>query len=196
MAKCVYAVEGLDRLGKSTLIEGIQHRLGFYQVVHFGKPQVLDVYKGAVASIQERPHFTGNPTGYQQYVYQREAFINSMIMAQSGARLIYDRWHLGEDVYAHLYRDYPGDYVFAIEKAMEFDLRGDIRLILLTEDFDRSKHFVSDGSSFDDTKRRDEQELFVKAFQKSIIPDKRIICVTDLSGKFRPKSDILDEALA
>jgi len=28
--KTVYAVEGLDRLGKSTLIEGIRQALGYY----------------------------------------------------------------------------------------------------------------------------------------------------------------------
>ena len=195
MAKCVYAIEGLDRLGKSTLIDGIQQRLGFYQVVHFGKPEVLDIYRDAVPSFQELPHFSNNLPAYSKYVYQRETFINSMVMAQSGARLIFDRWHLGEDVYAPLYRGYTGEYVFALERAAQLHLVGDIRLILLTEDFDRSLHFVSDGNSFDDSKRVKEQELFVQAFQKSIILDKRIICVTGLNGKLRSRDDILDEAL-
>ena len=34
----------------------------------------------------------------------------------------------------------------------------DTRLILLTEDFSVSKHFVDDGESFDITKREKEQE--------------------------------------
>ena len=33
MSKFVYAIEGLDRLGKSTLIEGILQKLGYFQVM-------------------------------------------------------------------------------------------------------------------------------------------------------------------
>ena len=47
MAKTVYAIEGIDRLGKGTLISGILNRVGFYNVVHFGKPEVLKVYADA-----------------------------------------------------------------------------------------------------------------------------------------------------
>ena len=43
--KFVYAIEGLDRLGKSSLIEDIINQQGFYQVIHFGKPKVLQVYQ-------------------------------------------------------------------------------------------------------------------------------------------------------
>lgn len=190
--KTVFAIEGLDRLGKSTLIEGIKNQLGFYQVIHFSKPEKLDWYTNE-CTIDK---VSGIPaTSTPQFLYQLESFKNSMILAKSGARLIYDRWHLGEAVYAPLYRGYPGDYVFGLEQRMEMGAVNDIRLILLTEDFNRSKHFVSDGESFDDTKRRDEQELFIKAFNKSIIKDKRIICVTDLNGNYRNKNEILKEAL-
>lgn len=183
--KLVYGIEGLDRLGKSTLIEGIKRALGFYQVIHFGKPEKLAYYQGETLDGKDA----------QEFSYQYDSFLNSMLLAGSGARLIFDRWHLGENVYAPMYRKYDGDYVFDLERKTELDENQHVRLILLTEDFRISKHFESDGESFDDTKRQEEQELFIQAFNKSTIPDKRIVCVTASNGQFRPKFEILEEAI-
>jgi hypothetical protein len=131
------------------------------------------------------------------YTYQYYTFLNSMKLANSGARLIFDRWHLGEAVYAPLYRGYSGDYVFDLEARYSVQESNYVRLILLVEDFAISEHFVSDGGSFDDTKREAEQKLFIEAFNKSSVKDKRMICVTDpVTGKFRNRQDVLKEALA
>jgi hypothetical protein len=66
----------------------------------------------------------------------------------------------------------------------------------LTENFDISQHFVDDGLSFDPKARREEQELFLKAFHKSNIKDKRIVCVThEMTGKFKDKQRILKECI-
>lgn len=191
MAKTVFAVEGLDRLGKSTLIEGILDRLGYYEVIHFSKPKKLSAYAGTSPVV-------GVPaTSLQVYHYQQESFRNSMLLARSGARLIFDRWHLGEVVYAPMYRLYGGDYVFDFERNHHLDT-ADVRLILLTEDFGVSKHFKDDGLSLGTADDRDEEQgRFIVAFNRSIIRDKRIVCVTDpLTGGFKPKSQVLDEVLA
>ena len=184
MAKSVYAIEGIDRLGKTTLIQNIQHKLGFYQTVHFGKPVRLNMYEYSV----------GDPLQN----YQIASFRNSMIMAKSGARLIFDRWHLGECVYAPMYREYDGTYVFDLEKRLMLDETGDIRLVLLTEDFNISQHFVDDHQSIGAvSNRRDEQALFIEAFNRSIIRDKRMVCVTDPAlGGFKTPHQILDEVLS
>lgn len=193
MSKFVYAIEGLDRLGKSTLIKNIQQQLGFYQVIHFSKPEKLAAYcdpQSAFHILHE-----GEQNIELQH-YQYACFCNSMKLAQSGAKLIFDRWHLGEAVYSPLYRKYDGNYVFDLERKYKLDETNFVRLILLVEDFNVGKHFVSDGDSFDDTKRKEEQALFVSAFNKSHIVDKLIICVTDPeTGNFRPAADILKEAL-
>lgn len=188
--KTVYAVEGLDRLGKSTLIDGIRDALGYYEVVHFSKPQKLARYANTAG-------VPGVPAGVQQvYHYQHESFLNSMLLAKSGARIIFDRWHLGEVVYSPMYRGYSGEYVYGLEKLLGEN--ADLRLILLTEDFDVARHFVDDGHSLgtvDD--REEEQARFVNAFNRSSICDRRIICVTDPGlGGFRPKDQILTEALS
>lgn len=183
MQKRVYIIEGLDRLGKSTLIENIQQKFGFYQVIHYQKPKILDRY------VEDMP-------GKEAWTYQTESFVSMFQLIESCSRLILDRAHLGECVYAPMYRKYDGDYVFDLEKSFGMELEDDVRLILLTEDFDRSKHFVDDGLSLGSAdKRAHEQRLFIDAFNKSIFPDKKIICVTDpITGKFRSQEDILKEA--
>lgn len=194
----VFAIEGLDRLGKSSLIQRIKNHLGFYQVIHFSKPEILDVYFSTM--------FPEGSDGYvrtkrdAQYFYQRHSFDESMILAKSGAKLIFDRWHLGECVYAGAYRKYDGEYVFDLEKNHELDKADHIRLILLTEDFDISAHFNDDGLSLGSSSRENrkvEQGLFIEAFNKSSILDKRIICVTDpKTGKFKTKEQILEEVIS
>lgn len=188
--KTVYAVEGLDRLGKSTLIEGIRQALGYYEVIHFSKPQRLARYANSSRVV-------GVPPGGQQvYHYQHESFLNSMLLAKSGARIIFDRWHLGEVVYSPMYRGYSGEYVYSLEKQLGENV--DLRLILLTEDFDIARHFVDDGHSLGTVEdREEEQERFISAFNRSSIRDRRIVCVTDRGlGGFRSKDQILTEALS
>lgn len=196
MSKRVYAIEGIDHLTKSTLIDGIRQAEGYYEVIHFTKPEKLKLY--AEKTMREMPwgSFHLSDSVLPLLIYQQACFWNSMVMVQSGARLIFDRWHLGEVVYSPLYRGYSGDYVFALEYEFDLDELADVRLILLTEDFTISKHFVSDGESFDDGKRKEEQALFIKAFERSIIRDKRVICVTDPeTGFFKRREQILEEAL-
>lgn len=184
--KLVYAIEGLDRLGKSTLVNGIRNKLGYYEVIHFGKPQNLAIYRGA------------NGGRVPVALYQEESFRNSMLLANSNARIIFDRWHLGEYVYAPMYRAYEGDYVFDLERRSGVDVNPNIRLVLLTEDFSISRHFVDDGESLGAIeKREEEQDRFITAFNLSGIKDKRIVCVTDPGlGGFKPESWILDEVLS
>ncbi len=194
----VFAIEGIDSLGKSTLISNIKNAAGFFQVIHFSKPEILDVHYLNMFD-------SGSPGDERAkrdalFIYQSRSFENSMLIAKSGARIIYDRWHLGECVYAPMYRKYDGNYVFDIEQVHEMNLAENVRLILLTEDFETSNHFQDDGLSLGSSSRENrelEQTRFLHSFNKSIITDKRIICVTDkTTGKFRDQYDILSEAVA
>jgi len=191
--KKVFGIEGLDRLGKSTLIDGILNRLGFHQVIHFAKPQKLDVYVKAASRVPASVTEAYAPA----YLYQQASFYNSMKLATSGAHVIFDRWHIGEVVYSPMYRKYSGDYVYNLELQAGLDTYNKVRLILLTENFETAKHFIDDGQSLGPIeKRAEEQERFLEAFNRSNIPDKRIICVTNpTTGGFRDKDDILEEAL-
>lgn len=191
MTITAYAIEGLDRLGKSSLIQSIRNELGYFEVIHFQKPQVLRAYE--LTKPEHLPAIKNLPL----YHYQAESFRNSMLIAKSGARVIFDRWHLGEIVYSPLYRGYSGDYVFEQERVAQLDACNNIKLILLVEDFFKSTHFVDDGQSLGAAVNRPmEQQAFINAFNKSIIKNKKIISVTDpVTGKFKHKDDILAEAL-
>jgi hypothetical protein len=182
-----FLIEGIDRLGKDTLIKGIQNRNGYHLVLHYSTPLKPECYRLDHGLSAER-----------QY---QEASFRTMFQLLRDRRypsMICNRAHLGECVYAPLYRGYPGEYVFDIERAFNAHKLPRTRLILLTEDFDTSSHFVDDRRSLGSIdNRRKEQELFLKAFENSTIKDKMIICVTDQeTGRFKPTERILNEVLS
>lgn len=196
-----YLIEGLDRLGKSTLIDGILNARGFHQVIHYEKPKLLDVYMDPRVVHHK---FLVKPdekeAAWKQRAleeYQYDSFHAMFAMIQSGAHLIMDRAHLGEMVYAPLYRKYNGDYVLSLEEEYHVNTCYHAKLILLTEDFSKSKHFQDDGQSLGpESARAKEQELFINAFERSKFRYKQIVNVTGEDGNFRPKEDILAEVLS
>lgn len=179
-----FLIEGLDRLGKNLLIAGIQNRLGYHAVIHCSKPMPSDYYTSLSATGALR-------------LFQEDAFRTMFSILQGAGSIIYNRAHLGECVYAPLYRGYSGSYVFDLENEFCAPRMANVRLVLLTENFDVSKHFQDDGKSLGPTtQRRDEQHLFVRAFTLSRFPDKRMVNVTDAgTGGFRAANEILDEVL-
>jgi thymidylate kinase len=185
-----YLIEGLDRLGKDTLIQGIMNARGYHQVLHFSKPVVLDCYTdNGVAPKQ---------ASLREYQEQSFRTMFSLLRDAHRSKIICNRAHLGECVYAPLYRGYEGDYVFKLEQQFNMDENRDTNLILLWEDFGIAKHFVDDGESLGAISNREtEQGLFIDAFNKSKIQNKRMVCVTDQAlGGFKSKEQILEEALA
>lgn len=186
-----YLIEGLDRLGKDTLINGILNKRGYHQVLHFSKPVELDCYIPCPTGMTAK-----EIQSEALREYQKRSFRNmfSMLRDATFSHIICNRAHLGEYVYAPLYRDYAGEYVFDIERQFMQNVTS-TRLILLVEDFTVSKHFIDDGESFDITKREREQDLFLEAFHQSSILDKRIVNVTAPDGSFRNKLEILDDVL-
>ncbi|AVH84935.1 hypothetical protein RsoM2USA_6 [Ralstonia phage RsoM2USA] len=183
-------IEGVDRLGKDSLINGIQNKCGFFQVMHFEKPKRLDVYANL-----ENPNF--NPL----YYYQMESFKNMFDILDSSAKVICNRSHIGEVVYAPRYRGYSGNYVFDLEytdvhSSISFGLKGPARnccsntllVLLTTSDF---SFIQDDGESFDFSKKEEEQEDFISAVTKSSIQNKLIIDVAK-NGFYAPFETILD----
>ena len=183
-----FILEGIDFLGKDTLAQNIQHKLGFHQVIHYTKPLVLKAYEVPFLIDARREHAS-------QEQYQRESFRTMFKLLNSDIRLILNRAHLGECVYAPLYRGYSGDYIFELEKRANMGYNEDVRLILLVETFGTNA-IRDDGLSLGPLENRiREQDMFIDAFVRSIIPNKRMIAVTNDVG-YRDTQDILDEALA
>ena len=171
-------IEGVDRLGKDTLINNIMNKLGFFQTVHFQKPSLLEAYVDDVKQFYGED-FSKSKAGVNQALelYQRRSFSMMLDMLGSPARFIFNRAHLGEVVYSH-YREYDGSYVFDLEKkAIEAgsDFHETTLLILLhTSDFSFIK---DDGLSFDFQKKEEEQDKFIWAFERSKIKYKMMVDV-------------------
>jgi len=179
MTATAFIIEGLDRLGKGTLIENIQQECGFRMYYHYEKPKKLNAYFKSSSNFLEN--------------YQQASFEVGFQTLASCIPVIFDRFHLGETVYSPRYRNYSGDYVFELEEKYGADEMSHVKMILLTtSNFD---FIVDDGLSFDFSKKAEEQKDFISAFKKSIFPNKIIIDVHDGNGNFKDPKKILGEAL-
>lgn len=185
-------VEGIDRLGKDTLIQGVQDHLGFFQVLHYQKPKLLAKYsQKARRTLQEEQDVKTEALK----IYQFNSFIMMFKMMRANTRLICNRAHLGETVYAKRYRGYDGNFVFDIERLFSYSdgpLEKVLLVMLYTSDF---SFIEDDGQSLDVTKREEEQADFLEAFNKSLIPNKLLIDVCDKNGGFIPREVILQTVL-
>lgn len=195
-----WIIEGTDNLGKGLLIEGLLQNYGYHTYIHYEKPRLLQAY-----GYSEKQSESTKRDALADY--QRDSFVQGFKLLETGIPTIYDRFHLGECVYSDLYRGYSGDYVFTeIEdkyciqwpenpesKRMTPAIADSTRMILLiTSDF---SFIQDDGLSIDVTKREEEQELFIKAFNRSMIPNKVMIDVSKIGGgSFKSPIDILIEA--
>lgn len=201
-----FLIDGIDRLGKSTLIKNIIEELGYHLVIHYDKPKVLNYYMGTAQMIKESaPEDTDYDESYRQLspenlarrLYQEETNMGMFDLLRTDTPMIFDRTHLGEMVYAPLYRKYSGEYVYDLEKdyldTRPYTSPGSTRLILLVSS--NTDMLVDDGLGFDPAKKNDEQNLFIDAFNKSQIPNKVMIDVHDGKGGYRPYEDILMDAL-
>lgn len=176
-----FLIDGVDRLGKSTLTQSLLDELGYHLVIHYDKPKVLSAYQA-------------DPD--PRKVYQYECNVGMFTLLNTQVPMIFDRTHLGEMVYAPMYRKYSGDYVLEMEQQLKdrkfYSFESDVLLILLTtSNFDI---VTDDGQSFDFSKKDVEQELFKQAFEKSNFT-KVMVDVHDGKGGFKSKQEILNEVL-
>jgi hypothetical protein len=203
-----FLIDGIDRLGKSSLIKGILDELGYHLVIHYDKPLVLknDLHlakelklSGPDSGIGDFfiPNLGLSDQNLARLIYQDDANRTMFNLLATDTRLIFDRTHLGELVYAPLYRGYKGDYVYQMEETLieskPYTVQKDVRLILLISS--NTDMLVDDGLSFDPTKKAEEQQRFIDAFNKSKLPNKVMIDVHNGNGGYRPYADILKEAL-
>lgn len=198
-----FLIDGIDRLGKSSLIKKIQDEMGYYLVIHYDKPKLLGDFLDLAKSTleleltQECPFDYSHLTNEQLalFFYQEQVNFNMFELLKSDAHIIFDRTHLGEMVYAPMYRKYPGDYIYEIEK--DFTNASskvkEARLVLLT-----TSNFgilEDDGLSFDFSKKEIEQKKFIEAFDRSSLTNKVLVDVHDGQGKYRSYDEIFEEVM-
>lgn len=171
-----FLIEGVDRMGKSTLIKNLLDELGYHLVVHYDKPKKLKTYAAKYID----PLLT----------YQFELYNQMFKMIERDDYVIFDRAHLGEMVYAPMYRKYDVGYIRSLELSYRTD---SARLVLLTtSDFSFIK---DDGLSIDFAKKEEEQARFIQAFNASAIQDKVLVDVSNGKGSYKSPEAILAEVL-
>lgn len=165
-------IEGIDRCGKSTLINNILKNYGPHPIIHCSSPP-----KGVV-----------NPGKYQELFFEN-CF---KILNTNFNDIIFDRCHLGEYIYGPLYRKTDPNFIFDIEELYPNALEDTKLILLCTDDFSIMK---DDGLSFDFSARDREQDLFFEAFEKSKIRNKLILKVND-GNQYRNEIEIFNELKA
>ena len=60
-----FLIDGIDRLGKSSLIRRIQEIYGYHLVIHYDKPQDLEYYQGLAEDLK-----TSDPEDLSHLTYQ------------------------------------------------------------------------------------------------------------------------------
>jgi nicotinamide riboside kinase len=198
-----YLIDGIDRLGKSSLVKRIQDELGYHLVIHYDKPQVLTNYLIAAHGIKEStdPNYDFvkhlSVENIARYLYQEEVNRSMFELMKNDVPIIFDRTHLGEMVYAPLYRGYSGDYVYRFEKEFidekMYTQSYNVRLILLISS--NTEMLQDDGRSFDPTKKDEEQKMFIEAFNKSQLTNKVIVDVHNGAGGYKSFEDVFTEAI-
>ncbi len=183
-----FICEGIDRIGKDSLINGIINSLGYFNIFHKQAPEVNQYYSDLALKLK-----LSFPNA-NLYMYQCESFISDMVMLKQAEvkqfNLIMNRSWIGEAVYAKRYRGYDGNFVFDLEKISGIDKLDKTLLVLLyTSSFDFIK---DDGKSLDFSKKEEEQKDFIEAFNRSIIKHKLMLDVHDGSGGFVRPEKLLD----
>lgn len=213
MKKTKYLIDGIDRLGKSSLIARIQEAFGYHLVIHYDKPKNLEcnesfaksLKKSASEFLESNSEADLNElqniqiknvietSDLSKWVYQEDTNQNMFELMKTKVPIIFDRTHLGEMVYAPMYRNYPGDYVFELEedfvKGSAKKAKATVLVLLVTSN---TEMLQDDGMSFDFKNKDLEQNRFIEAYNRSKLP-KIMIDVHDMNGDYRDYEDIFYE---
>lgn len=162
-------IEGIDNVGKSTLIRNIRSKSPktSYSVLDYSNVKGLSVDETVI---------------YSNSLYRGMfEIMDNMYFSDLPVGIICDRSHLGEMVYGNIYRGYPGTYVLNIEDDFKDEpFWEELVLITLVDD---AENVISrdDGLSFstDIEGKNEEISLFKLAHETSNIEHKLLVNVKD-----------------
>jgi len=145
--------------------------------------QIKLVHENCTERLFHTVHYSGLgfPLPEQHIEYSKELYedmFKMMFDSKVDRNFIFDRSHLGEMVYAPLYRKYDGDYVLDIEKKYTEDLANNLYLIVFINDPETILK-RDDGLSYYQNLDgvRQEVNYFIEAYNKSQIHNKILINV-------------------
>lgn len=153
----VYIFEGMDNCLKDTLILKLRGILSpETQVLKFSNPPKVS-----------------NKEEYQRKHFKDMFDMIALSISSSTRNIILNRAHLGEYVYAQVYRKYEAEWIFDLEEeflAISPSHMSVVKLILLYDSNNNQLKKREDGKSLsemNDDKLNDERKRFVEAFNKS-----------------------------
>lgn len=176
----IYIFEGMDNCLKDTLIQAIRSYLPPQtQVIKFSNP----------------PKNIDTPENWQKVHFKDMFDLIALSLANGPRNMILNRAHLGEYVYSPIYRGYEGDWIFDLEESFLNASNSHIKKLKLFVLYDSDNFQLNsreDGKSLSKSvhlKMDLERKKFLKAFEKSKIPSKKIFDLSDylLDGTDKPR---------
>lgn len=160
----------MDNCLKDTLIQMLRSHLSPQtQVLKFSNP----------------PKYIYTPEDWQKAHFKDMFDLISLSLSNSSRNIILNRAHLGEYVYSPIYRGYDGDWIFDLEESFfngSKDYLRKLKLFVLYDSDNSQLKAREDGKSLSesDFQKMDlERKKFIKAFEKSKIPNKKIFNLSD-----------------
>lgn len=164
----ILIIEGMDRCGKSTLVEQLRKR-------YFNNPRILIHHSSSPPKVE-------NPNEWEIEHYRQLLDASYMLNYGHDFEVIFDRFHLGAIVYGKKYRNADPEDIYAIEN-LTIQKGDEIALVLLTDwtsaimERDDDDSLESTPEEFDQTRT-----AFEEAFKRSIIPNKLHINISENGG--------------
>jgi len=165
--------EGLDNCGKDTQIKMLStyyaKKMIPYHVMHYS----------AIPKITPKESKQFSKILYDDMF---RLILNTDILIDR--TIILNRSHIGENVYAPMYRNTPGDWIFDIEIFFNVTCPTEWQNIYLITFIDSAENLIKreDGKSFsiDIDKKNEEIKRFIRSTERSFIKNKIII---DIDGR-------------
>ena len=165
----ILIIEGMDRCGKSTLVEQLRKNY-FYN------------HKILIHHSSSPPKIVPDQNAWEVAHYSAMLDTSYALNYTHDFDVIFDRFHLGAIVYGKKYRNANPEDIYAIEYASIHE-NDEIALVLLTDltgkimERDDNDSLESSADEFDETRM-----AFEEAFGRSIIPNKLHINISENGG--------------
>ena len=181
LAKHTVIIEGVDNIGKTTLVNVLKKRMAGYKITHLGKPEEDPWANGMGKKFAKKYQQTKQLTFYADWMRRLD---------ENSEFLLFDRGHLGEIVYGSLYRGYDSSSELKIFEC-QFNLS---KVLLVLLNTDKPEEIKDDGKSHNPKNLKKELKAFRKAFDESFIPNKLLLSTHQNESRSTP-DELADDIL-
>jgi thymidylate kinase len=161
-------IEGMDRCGKSTLVEHLRKR-------YFTSPNILIHHSSSPPKVED-------PNAWELKHYSSLFYTSQLLVDDYSYDVIFDRFHLGAAVYGKKYRNALPHDVYTMDNRFLLGYEK-AALILLTDD-PEAIAARDDGDSLESgvEEYHETMQAFIEAYAMSSCMNKLHINITDNGG--------------